>query len=87
MPAWQQERICVLDISGPFEAHDAGPGARVALKQGGELFGHGPGQLFYIGNGDRTIVVACHVMADTNRQELNLPALFYHSNHIAKVFF
>jgi hypothetical protein len=26
-------------------------------------------------------------MANTNRQELNLPALFDHSNHIAQVFF
>ena len=86
-PALRQWAICGLGLSGPFEAHNAGPGARVALEQGGELFGHGAGQLFHIGDGDRAVIIACHVMADTNRQELNLLALFDHGNHIAQVFF
>ena len=54
--------------AGAFDAHHAGTGARVAVKEGRQLLGHSAGQLFHIGDCHRSVIVAGHIMADTDRQ-------------------
>jgi hypothetical protein len=51
------------------------PRPRVAVEQRGQLFGHRTGQLLGIGDRDRAVVIARHVMADADGQKLHRLAL------------
>lgn len=63
-----------MPLTRASDAHDTGSGAGVAVKERGELFGHGPGQLFGVGDGNGALIVAGHVMADTDGEQLDLLA-------------
>ena len=71
----------------PRLPHSQGPGAflGVHLEQARKLFCHRPGQLFDIGDRHGALVIARHVMADANGDQLYRAALFNRS-HRADVF-
>ena len=51
------------------------------------MFGHGTRQLFHIGDGHGTFVIARHIVANPDGQQFNLFALFDHGDDVAQVFF
>ena len=58
---------------------------KVLVEQLGELVGHRAGKFFRIGDGDGAPVIAGHVMADADGQQLDGRARFDLVDHLAQV--
>ena len=72
-----------MPSAGFLDPHDAGAGARVAVEERCQLFGHGAGQLVGVGDRNRAVVIAGHVVADADGQQFDLLVLEFPESKLA----
>src|SRR4051812_30916224 len=59
----------------------------LGIEQAGELLDHGAAELLRIHDGHRTLIMASHVMADADRNQLDRRARLDPGDHLAQMPF